>query len=254
MNTRRTRSTFTTTHKTARLVIDKSHATKQHSEISVRTCTDVNRLDPERGRRGHDAHLTLTARQIPAFLCAARPEEQSCCNTKSTAKRQQTERTSLRTHVLDPACTQRLSCQFLFVKLFVSSMSTFFHAPFSQYCETAKLLILCSDSEIVRKDLKLRKNVDTSLCPLDSVERGQRERKLDKRAPRSRVLSSRAKGHASSDAWPSVICSQKSSKSGVLGSPARTRTSNLVVNSHPLYQLSYRGILCAKLLQQKEKV
>ena len=25
------------------------------------------------------------------------------------------------------------------------------------------------------------------------------------------------------------------------GSPTRTRTSNLVVNSHPLYRLSYRG-------------
>jgi hypothetical protein len=26
------------------------------------------------------------------------------------------------------------------------------------------------------------------------------------------------------------------------GSPGRTRTSDQVVNSHPLYQLSYRGI------------
>ena len=26
------------------------------------------------------------------------------------------------------------------------------------------------------------------------------------------------------------------------GSPGRTRTSDMVVNSHPLYQLSYRGI------------
>ena len=27
-----------------------------------------------------------------------------------------------------------------------------------------------------------------------------------------------------------------------VGSPGRTRTSDMVVNSHPLYQLSYRGI------------
>ena len=29
----------------------------------------------------------------------------------------------------------------------------------------------------------------------------------------------------------------------VTGSPGRTRTSDKVVNSHPLYQLSYRGTL-----------
>ena len=28
----------------------------------------------------------------------------------------------------------------------------------------------------------------------------------------------------------------------MFGSPARTRTADLVVNSHPLYRLSYRGI------------
>ena len=28
----------------------------------------------------------------------------------------------------------------------------------------------------------------------------------------------------------------------LFGSPGRTRTSDMVVNSHPLYQLSYRGI------------
>ena len=28
----------------------------------------------------------------------------------------------------------------------------------------------------------------------------------------------------------------------ISGSPARTRTADLVVNSHPLYRLSYRGI------------
>ena len=32
------------------------------------------------------------------------------------------------------------------------------------------------------------------------------------------------------------------------GSPGRTRTSDLVVNSHPLYQLSYRGSHSARLI------
>jgi hypothetical protein len=36
----------------------------------------------------------------------------------------------------------------------------------------------------------------------------------------------------------------------VLRSPGRTRTSDLVINSHPLYQLSYRG----KRLQGNKKV
>ena len=29
---------------------------------------------------------------------------------------------------------------------------------------------------------------------------------------------------------------------GFIGSPGRARTADLVINSHPLYQLSYRGI------------
>ena len=28
-----------------------------------------------------------------------------------------------------------------------------------------------------------------------------------------------------------------------IGSPGRTRTCDLVINSHPLYRLSYRGVL-----------
>ncbi len=28
----------------------------------------------------------------------------------------------------------------------------------------------------------------------------------------------------------------------IIGSPGRARTADLVVNSHPLYQLSYRGL------------
>ena len=35
------------------------------------------------------------------------------------------------------------------------------------------------------------------------------------------------------------------------GSPGRTRTANLVVNSHPLCRLSYRGILIA-LIRNRE--
>ena len=30
------------------------------------------------------------------------------------------------------------------------------------------------------------------------------------------------------------------------GSPGRARTADLVINSHPLYRLSYRGIIGAK--------
>ena len=36
-----------------------------------------------------------------------------------------------------------------------------------------------------------------------------------------------------------------------LGSPGRTRTCDLVVNSHPLYRLSYRGIT-ESILNKKE--
>ncbi len=35
---------------------------------------------------------------------------------------------------------------------------------------------------------------------------------------------------------------------GILGSPSRTRTYNLVVNSHPLCRLSYRGIAPDRLI------
>ena len=34
------------------------------------------------------------------------------------------------------------------------------------------------------------------------------------------------------------------------GSPGRTRTADQMVNSHPLYQLSYRGVLLLPLLYQ----
>ena len=35
------------------------------------------------------------------------------------------------------------------------------------------------------------------------------------------------------------------------GSPGQTRTADLVVNSHPLYQLSYRGMRSRKLQQRR---
>ena len=31
-----------------------------------------------------------------------------------------------------------------------------------------------------------------------------------------------------------------------VGSPGRARTADLVINSHPLYRLSYRGIFCRR--------
>ncbi len=34
-----------------------------------------------------------------------------------------------------------------------------------------------------------------------------------------------------------------STRRGDVGSPGRARTADLVVNSHPLYQLSYRGMV-----------
>ena len=34
----------------------------------------------------------------------------------------------------------------------------------------------------------------------------------------------------------------------MFGSPGRARTADLVINSHPLYRLSYRGILRAVIL------
>ena len=39
-----------------------------------------------------------------------------------------------------------------------------------------------------------------------------------------------------------------------IGSPGRTRTSDMVVNSHPLYQLSYRGIFLAGYSNQGSKL
>ena len=39
-----------------------------------------------------------------------------------------------------------------------------------------------------------------------------------------------------------------SEKMGEVGSPGRARTADLVINSHPLYQLSYRGIIRTRMV------
>src|SRR5262245_27968548 len=61
-----------------------------------------------------------------------------------------------------------------------------------------------------------------------------REKKVGrhKLISRDRVNDRQKKGHISRETWPFL-------KSG---SPGGTRTPDLVVNSHPLYRLSYRGI------------
>ena len=65
----------------------------------------------------------------------------------------------------------------------------------------------------------------------------------------SQALCSPGPDSIGTTCWLSLLLKQKSLlQSQALCSPGRTRTCDLVVNSHSLYRLSYRGIFFTNLL------